>query len=74
MINLFIYIIYGSPATISFSIPHSFIPLLILKRPESPQDVPQLFTTSQYGIPLSLPQPIIFTACPPKKVAVDVRE
>lgn len=51
----------GIPATTSFSIPHSLLPLLILKNPLSPQSSFQEFATNQKGVPCSTPQPIILT-------------
>jgi len=58
--------ILGIPATICPSIPHSLFPLLILKNPLFPQSSFQELATSQYGVPLSTPQPTILMAWPPK--------
>ena len=73
MIFLFFYyhstfrllLTFGIPPKTYFSIPHSFVPRLILKNPLSPQSSFHELAISQYGVPFSSPQPMIFTECPP---------
>ena len=47
----------GTPQVQSFSIPKLFLCIVILKNPDSPQYVPQLFLPTQYYTPFSFPQP-----------------
>merc|ERR1719284_2026235 len=55
----------GPPLIMAFSIWHWLWPLSILKKPLSPQSSFQLFATSQYGAPFSVPHPMILMAWPP---------
>jgi hypothetical protein len=51
----------GEPVTWS-SMPHSFLPRTMRKKPFSPQYGFQLFATFQYLVPFPTPHPTILTA------------
>ncbi len=60
-----VFLNYNDPATTFPSMPHSFLPRNILKKPFSAQSLFHELAINQYGVPLSTPHPTIFTACPP---------
>jgi hypothetical protein len=64
ILSLSLEIYLGTPATTFDSIPHSSLPLKILKKPSSAQSVFHELAISQYlaDVSLSTPQPIILTA------------
>ena len=67
ILYFFKFIIYslGIPALTVFSIPHSLLPLIILKKPPSPHSSFHELAHIQHLTPFSTPYPIILIACPP---------